>query len=88
MINDGVAMGSPLGSSRANTFLAHHEENWLDGCPLEYRPLYYRLHIDDIFALFRSSDHLKQFENYLNSCHVNMIFTIEIYIIIRCKCYS
>ena len=36
----GVAMGSPLGPSLANAFLAHHEQNWLDSCLLKYRPLY------------------------------------------------
>ena len=34
-------MESPLGPSLANASLAHHEQNWLDSCPLEYRPLYY-----------------------------------------------
>ena len=29
-------MGSPLGSSLAHAFLAHHEKNWLDSCLLEY----------------------------------------------------
>ena len=38
---DGVAMGSPLGPSLANVFLTHHEQDWLDSSPLEYRPLYY-----------------------------------------------
>ena len=33
---DGVGMGSPLGSSLAHAFLAHHEKNWLDSCLLEY----------------------------------------------------
>ena len=56
---DGVAMGSPLGPSLANAFLTHHEQDWLDSCPLEYRPLYYRRYVDDIFVLFKSSDHLK-----------------------------
>ena len=64
---DGVAMGSPLGPSLANAFLAHHEQNWLDSCPLEYRPLYYQRYVDDIFVLFKSSDHLKRFQSYLNS---------------------
>ena len=59
---DGAAMGSPLVSSLANAFLAHHEQNWLDSCPLEYRPLYYRLYVDDIFVLFKSSNHLKHFK--------------------------
>ena len=34
---DGVAMGFPLRPSLANEFLAHHEQNWLDSCPLQYR---------------------------------------------------
>ena len=29
-------MGSPLRSSLANAFLAHHEQNWLDSCLLDY----------------------------------------------------
>ena len=70
-------MGSPLGPSLANAFLVHHKQNWLDSCPLEYRSLYYRRYVDDIFVLFKSSDHLKRFQSYLNSCHVNMSFTIE-----------
>ena len=74
---DGVAMGSPLGPSLANAFLTHHEQDWLDSSPLEYRPLYYRRYVDDIFVLFKSSDHLKRFQSYLNSCHVSMSFTIE-----------
>ena len=72
---DGVAMGSPLGPSLANAFLTHSD--WLDSSPLEYRPLYYRRYVDDIFVLFKSSDHLKRFQSYLNSCHVSMSFTIE-----------
>ena len=32
-------MGSPLGRALANAFLAYREQNWLDRCPLEYRPL-------------------------------------------------
>ena len=66
-------MGSPLGHLLANAFLAHHEQDSLDSCPLKYRPSY----VDDIFVLFKSSDHLKRFRSYLNSCHVNMSFTIE-----------
>ena len=38
---DRVAMGFPLRPSLANALLAHHEQNWLDSCPLEYRPSYY-----------------------------------------------
>ena len=66
---DRVAMGSPLGPLLTNAFLAHHEQNWLDSCPLEYRPLYYGQYVDDIFVLSKSSDHLKRFRSYLNSYH-------------------
>ena len=52
-------MESRLGPSLANAFLTHHEQNWLDSSPLEYRPSYHRRYVDDIFALFKSSDHLK-----------------------------
>ena len=45
---------------------------------MEYRPSYYRRYVDDIFVLFnKSSDHLKRFQSYLNSCYVNMSFTIK-----------
>ena len=42
---DRVAMGSLLVLSLANSYLAHHEQNWSDSCPLEYRPLYYRRYV-------------------------------------------
>ena len=33
-------MRSPLELSLANGLLAHHEQNWLDRHPLQYRALY------------------------------------------------
>ena len=74
---NGVAMGSPLGPTLANTFLVYHEKNWLENCPVEYRPLYYRRYVDDIFVLFNSAEHLKRFYSYLNSRHLNLSLTIE-----------
>ena len=70
-------MESSLEPLLANAILAHYQQNWLDSFPLEYRPLYYPRYVDDIFVLFKSSDHLKRFQSYLNSCHVNMSFTRE-----------
>ena len=35
---DGVAMGSPLGPTLANLFLAYHEEKWLNDCPVQFKP--------------------------------------------------
>ena len=72
---DGVAMGSPLGPTLANAFLVYHEKNWLEHCPLEYRPLYYRRYVDDIFVLFNSAKHLKRFHSYLNCRYLITSFT-------------
>ena len=70
-------MGSPLGPSLANAFLCFHEQIWLNDCPEDFKPVYYRRYVDDIFALFRSPDHLEKFIKYLNSKHKNIKFTYE-----------
>ena len=74
---DGVAMGSPLGPSLANAFLCFHEKIWLNDCPEDFKPVYYRRYVDDIFDLFRSPDHLEKFTSYLNLKHKNIKFTYE-----------
>ena len=74
---DGVAMGSPLGPSLANAFLSYHEKNWLNSCPQGFKPVFYGLYVGDIFVLFKSNDHLKYFQEFLNSCHINMSFSME-----------
>ena len=74
---DGVAMGSPLGPSLTNTFLSYHEKNWLNNFPQGFKPVFYRRYVDDIFILFKSNDHLKSFQGFLNSCHLNMSFSME-----------
>ena len=73
---DGVAMGSPLGPTLANTFLCYHEKRWLDKCPEKFKPVFYRRYVN-IFVLFRKEEHLKFFLNYFNSCHKNIQFTSE-----------
>ena len=75
---DGVAMGSPLGPSLANAFLSYYEKNWLNNCPQGFKPVFYRRYVDDIFLLFKSIDHLKYFQDFLNCCHINMLFSMEI----------
>ena len=52
---DGVVMGSCLGPTLANTFLCHHETNWLSDYPSECKPIFYRRYIDDTFLLFKNS---------------------------------
>ena len=74
---DSVAMGLPLGPSLANAFLSYHEKNWLNNCLQGFKPVFYRLYVHDIFILFKLNDHLKYFQEFLNSCHINMSFSME-----------
>ena len=75
---DGVAMGSPLGPLFANIFLSFHERKWLDDCPDNFKPVYFRRYVDDSFVLFESRDHIVLFLDYVNSKHSNIKFTFEI----------
>ena len=70
-------MGLPLGPTLANTFLVYFERNWLQTCPSDFKPHYYRRYADDIFALFTSPEHLEAFRNFLNGRYANILFTIE-----------
>ena len=74
---DGVAMGSPLGPTLANLFLCYHEEKWLNDCPIQFRPKYYKRYVDDVFLMFESSSQVKKFLRYMNSRHANIKFTVE-----------
>lgn len=74
---DGVAMGSPLGPTLANLFLAYHEEKWLNDCPVQFKPKLFRRYVDDIFLLFDKRDQVKKFLRYLNTRHKNIKFTYE-----------
>ena len=64
---DRVAMDSPLGPSLANAFLAHYEQIWLNDCPDEFKPVYYKRYVDDIFVLFRTPHYLEKFDQYLQN---------------------
>ena len=75
---DGVAMGSPLGPTLANSFLCYWEEIWIKKCPAQFHPIYYNRFMDGTFVLFSSSDHVLKFHKYINSRHKNMTFTYEI----------
>ena len=75
--HDGVAMGSPLGSTLSNVFLCYHEKIWLQNCPSEFKLVIYRRYVDDTFLLFRSKHHIEKFRYYLNRQHKNIKFTSE-----------
>ena len=75
---DGVSMGSCLGPSLANSFMCHMEKKWLNDCPEEFKPLFYKRYVDDTFLVFQSRDQIPRFLDYLNSKHRNIEFTAEI----------
>ena len=50
---------------------------WLEQCPNEFKPVFYRTYVDDIFVLFESAEHLLKFHAYLNTCHPNMSFSFK-----------
>ena len=75
--HDGVAIGSPLGSTLANVFLCYHEKIWPQNCPYEFKPVIYRRYVDDTFPFFRSKYQIEKFRNYLNRQHKNIKFTSE-----------
>ena len=75
---DGVAMGSLLGPTTANAFLCHYEKEWLDNCPIHFKPLIYKMHVDDIFVIFLSKEHLQRFIDYMNKQHKSLTFTSEV----------
>ena len=69
-----MSMGSALGRTLANIFLCHHEEMWLDNCPIQFN----RRYVDYTFVLFRDKDQVNKFNKYLNSRYVNMRFSNEV----------
>ena len=74
---EGFAMGNPISATMANLFLSFHETNWLDNCPLAFKPLVYRRYVDDCFIIFREKNHAPKFLEYLNNQHDNINFTME-----------
>ena len=70
-------MGSSLGPTMANVSLSFYEMKQFEQFPNEFKPVFYRGYIDDIFVLFESAEHLSKFHAYLNTCHPNMSFSFE-----------
>ena len=70
-------MVSPLGPTLANAFLCYYEKEWLDNCPIQFKPVIYKRYVDDIFVLFSSKEHLQLFVDYMNKQHKCLKFTSE-----------
>ena len=49
----------------ANAFLLYFIKYWLQNCPSECKPHYYRLDVIHIFGLFTSPEHLEAFQNFV-----------------------
>ena len=72
-----IVVGSPLGLTLSNTFFLHFEKKWLQNCPSDFKPHYYRWYVDDVRILFISLEHLEAFQNFLNGWHGKISFAIE-----------
>ena len=70
-------MGSRLGPTKANAFLRFFEQAWLNECPDEFKTVYYRRYVDDLFVLFRSINYLEKLKIYLNCKHTSIRFKRE-----------
>ena len=75
---DGLGMGLPLSPTMANIFLCYHEKRWLQDCPEEYKPIFYKRYVDDTILAFRQLSHVDKFLNFLNNQHDNIKFTCEL----------
>ena len=75
---DGVLMGSLLGPTLANAFLCYYEKEWLDSCPIEFKPKLYKRYVDNTFAMFQARDHVKKFVDYMNKKHLHIRFIFEV----------
>lgn len=73
----GVATGTPLEANLVNTLSVFHETQWLQDSPLQLKLMYYRSCVHDIFVLFKSSEHLLHFPNYLNPKYPNISLPSE-----------
>ena len=66
----GVIMGYPLGLTMTSVFLLFYEWKWLGQCSSEFKPVFYRRYVDDVFVLFESAAHLSKSCAYFNTCHL------------------
>ena len=69
-------MGSRLAPVIASFFMGHYEKLWLNNYTGP-KVLYYRRQVDDIICCFKNSIDARFFSEYLNSCHLNIKFTME-----------
>ena len=70
-------MDSALGPTLANICLCYHKSNQLKDFPKDFKPIYYKIYVDDIFVLLNKPEHAQFFLEYMDKKHKNMKFSIE-----------
>ena len=71
------AMGSPLGPTLTIIFVCYYESNWLNNCPKDFKPVFYRRYVNDIFILFNKPEYKHFLIEYMNKKQNYMKFSIE-----------
>ena len=71
-------MGLNISPVLANIFLNNLETKFLDECPENIKPKFYKRFLDDTFLLFDTAEQLKQFFQYVIVIHRNIKFTYEV----------
>ena len=54
-----------------------YQRKYLEKYPLEFKPVFFKRYVENILVLFKSTDHLKKFGSYFNTCHSNISFSFE-----------
>ena len=57
--------------------MCHLEEQFLDQCPNNFKPVFYKRYVDDTFVLFKDNSHAALFLNYISDFHANIKFTMD-----------
>ena len=65
---NGVAMGSPLGTTLANFFLGNLENSVFEHSSPSHSKIYIR-YVDDVFAIFDDNPAVDSFLNVFNNLH-------------------
>ena len=74
---EGCAMGSPLGPVFANIFMCELEKQFLNSCPVDFKPSFYRRFVDDTFVTFNRQEAAFKFLKFINNKHPNIKFTMD-----------
>ena len=75
---EGLGLGLPAASTSANIFISYHRKKFLNSCPTNFTPVFYRRYVDDTFVLFRNEQHAQLFFDHINSHHQSLKFNMEI----------